>query len=498
VRPSRLPVHRSVLSLEPLEGREVPAGLVSALLSPLGVLTITGDADTNGVTLKVTAADVTLTPDADTTINSAAAGVPVTLSGVVKSIKADLKGSDDTLLIDNTVDFVVTGPVAIALGDGNNTLNLTTAGKITLGALTVKGLDGTDTVTIQGGAGTGSTIGPASFNYASGGSTTTLGDVRFNVGVNLIATDAVTVPNSVTASNVTVIKTFSAALGTSNPALVSFSNSTLGGLKETGYVVGALLQSTNVLGSINVKGGFQADLQTDTVSVSGSVALSAPAPSFTAAGDGTTINGNLLLTGTAWTSTSFQSATLSRVKGNVTVTGGWYSDSFESNGLFRVDKNLSLTLNGGDNVVTLSDASVGGGLKIRTGAGNDQITLDRTTVALATSIFAYAGSDSLSIENGSTFATTFGADLGTGNDTISVAQNPAASGAVTFAGAARILAGVGNDTLLLGLDPGFGGSTNSRAVFVVPTSLVDGGDGIDTFDQGTAQFTGVTPSGWNV
>jgi hypothetical protein len=476
----------------------MPAGLISAFLSPTGLLTITGDAHANGVTLKVTAGDVTLTPDADTTISSGAPGVPLTLPGVVKSIKADLKGSDDTLLIDNTVDFVVTGPVAITLGDGNNTLNLTTAGKITLGALTVKGADGTDTVTIQGGAGTGSTIGPASFNYANGGSTTTLGDVRFNVGVTLIAGDAVTAPNAVTATNVTVVKTFSAALANSNPALVSFTGSTLGGLKETGFVVGALLQSTNVLGSINIKGGFQADLQTDTVTVSGSVALTAPAPSFTAAGDGTTINGNLLLTGTAWTATSFQSATLSQVKGSVTVTGGWYNDTFESNGLFRVDKNLSLTLNGGDNVVNLTDASVGWNLKIRTGAGNDQITLDRTTVALATSIFAFAGADTLSIENGSTFATTFGADLGTGNDTVSVAQNPAASGAVTFVGAARILAGAGNDTLLLGLDPGFGGSTNSRAVFVVPTSLVDGGDGIDNFDNSTAQFTGVTPIGWNV
>jgi hypothetical protein len=497
---------RSVLSLQPLEGRLTPAGNIVASVSPLGLLLMTGDVDANDVTLTVTPTNVTLTGNAGTTVNGSA--TPAVL-GLVKSIKTDLKGGNDTLSIDGTASFSVAGAVAITLGDGDNTLNLVTTGKIDLGALTVKAGDGSDIVNIQGGAGLGSQVkGAASFNYANGGSSTNFTEMRFGVGVTVIATDAVGIPNEVIGTNTTVVKTVSANLGNSVPSVVHFIDSAIGGLKETGNSVLGILQNTQVIGSINLKGVFQADLQVEATTVTGSVALTAPNPNFSADGAGSTINGNLLLNGvTGWTSSAFQSTTLTEVKGNVTVTGGWFNDQFTTNGNFKVGKNLTFTLNGGDNTVEMGDGTaavtIGGNLKYKGGAGADSITLNRVTLTGLTAttgstlIQTLAGNDSLAIDNGSTFAKTFKADLGSGNDSITMGQLIGATAPVTFSGTAKILAGTGDDSLFLGLDAGSGGDANSRVVFSGPGNIVDGGDGIDFFDSVTGQFSGVTPIGWN-
>src|SRR4029434_3505079 len=86
VRPFHSPVrpprsHRSVLTVQSLEGRLAPAGLVTATLSPTGVRTITGDDDDNGVSIQVSDGNVVLTPDAGTAVNSGAPGAAVPLNG---------------------------------------------------------------------------------------------------------------------------------------------------------------------------------------------------------------------------------------------------------------------------------------------------------------------------------------------------------------------------------------------------------------------------------
>jgi hypothetical protein len=500
-RSSRFP--RTQLTLQTLEDREVPAGLINASLSPTGVLTITGDDAGNGVMLKLTATDVTLDPDATTSVNGQGNDVNVVLAGTVTSIKADLKGGNDDVSIDPLSSFQMTGAASFTLGDGNNNLNLTTNLFITLASLTVKGGDGIDTVVVQGGAGQGSRIaGPSSFSYANGGSDTTLGDVEFGSTVKLTAGDAISTPNNLTATTVTVAKTFKADLGNSFPALASFFDSNLGGLSVRGQSTGAVLTSTSVSGNVTVKGGFDTALTVDTSTVTGNVKLTAPRTSFDASGDGSTIGGTLTMLASAYSQTSFQTATLSQVSGNITVTGGWYSDSFTANGFFRAAKNLSLNLGGGDNQIALGDqtssVNVTGTLTIKTGAGADTISLTRAAVTGAVSILTNAGIDQLSIEDSSSFAATFTAELGSGDDTISIAQNPSADlGDVSFTGLAKIKAGLGNDTLLLGLAAGSGGDADSRARFFAAGNIVDGGDGLDTFNVAASQFIGVTPAGWN-
>lgn len=491
-----------MLSIECLDERVMPTGLITASLSPSGLLSLVGDDLDNVLTkITVTGANVVLTPDGATGINSANPGDPVTLPGSVKSIKADFHGGSDAIAIDPAADFVMSGTASITLGDGNNSLDMVTTQKIALKGLTVKGGDGIDLVTIQGGAGKGSLIGATSMSYANGGSTTVLSNLTFTSGVSLTATDAVAISNGVTATNIAVAKTFSASLGTSTAALASFDNCTLGGLKESGYIIGALLQpNTTVNGNVSLKGGFQADLQVDKATITGNASITAPNASMEATGGGTTINGNLSLTGAAYTQASFASTSLTQVKGNITAKGGWFSDTFETNGFFKAGKNLSLTLGGGDNIVTLGDGTapiaIAGNLSIKGGAGVDTFTLDRVALAGTASFFAYGGADLLSIEDGSTFAKTFSADMSTGDDTISIALTVGAPGPVTFAGTAKIQAGVGNDFLLLGVDAGSGGDANSKAVFNGAGSFIDGGVGFDTFDPSSAQFSGLTPASW--
>ena len=495
---------RRVLTVQPLEGRIAPAARLTAALAVTGVLTITGDDEDSGFTLRVNAGNVVLTPtDTGTEINNGDPGDPVTLTGTVTSMKVDLKGGADTFLIDGTVPFTVPGAVAVALGDGDNTLDLTTTGKIDLGSLAVTGGDGADTVTVVAGDGTGSrVVGAAAFTYGPGGSTTTLAELAFGSTVKVTAGDATGTPNGVDATDVTVAKTFTASLGNSFPALANFTGSSLTGLTVTGQAIGASLVSSTVNGSVTLKGVYQADVQAEAATVTGSVALTAALASFAATGAGTTVNGNLTLTGSGWTTTSFQSTSLSEVKGNLTVKGGWFNDTFEANGFFKVGKNLGLTLGGGNNEVLIGDGTatvpVGGNLKVSAGAGADAVALDGVAVTGATGVLTGAGADYLSIENGSAFTKAFTADLGSGDDEISIAQLAGSSRAVSFAVKSRIAAGAGNDLLALGLENsvGAGGDANSRAEFLGAGHVVDGGLGLNFYDAASGQSSGVTPIGW--
>ena len=498
---------RTRLALQPLEGRDVPAGNLTAGLSPTGVLTITGDDDDNDVLILLTAGGAVLTSLSGTTVINDAAdpALPVPLAGTVKSIKADFRGGADDVSIDPSADFVVAGPVKLNLGDGDNILDLTTTGRIGLGGLSVAAADGIDTVTVAGGANS-SVGGTAKFTYGAGGSTTTLDGVGFT-GVSVVAGDAIGTPNTVVVTNTTVARTLSANLGNSFPAVLDVTGSTLGGLTATGYAVSSILTDTTVTGNVLFKNGYSAALAARGLTAR-NVTMISPNPSLDVDDDPvlvntpTTINGNLTLTASAWTEVAFDTDTLSEVKGNVTVKGGWFSDAFVTNEQFKVGKNLSLTLGGGDNLVVLGngagEVTVGGNLTIKGGTGNDLVALDRVRVTGAAKVQTFGGVDELSIETGSTFLKTFTADLGSGDDTILIAQATGSPAPVTFAGKATIKAGTGNDFLLLGLDtdPANGGDANSRVAFNGAGSVVDGGAGLNLFDDFTAQFSGVVPVNW--
>jgi hypothetical protein len=215
------------------------------------------------------------------------------------------------------------------------------------------------------------------------------------------------------------------------------------------------------------------------------------------------VAGSLSVSGAAATTVSFESDGPSEVKGNITVKGGFGNDLFETNANFKADKNVTLTLNGGDNTVAIGDGSglvtVGGKGAITAGDGSDQLLFDRVSWAGPVTIATKGGADLLSVEDGSTFQSTFTADLGNGDDTISMGQNTALDGSPggdTFVGKAKITAGAGNDAVFLGLAVAAGGDAVSKVTFNTATSVVDGGLGLDFFDATSAQFTGAATPNW--
>jgi hypothetical protein len=167
-----LQFRRPGLQFDALETRVVPAGNVAATLAAT-VLTLTGDDAANVVTVAVHANEVILTPDEGTSINSQPQGQPVSLIGGVSFLKAALRGGADELIADHTADFTLARGAAIDLGDGDNSLDLSTGGKFDLGSLAVKAADGRDTVELAGGP-SSQIRGPASIVLGDGGSNLTL------------------------------------------------------------------------------------------------------------------------------------------------------------------------------------------------------------------------------------------------------------------------------------------------------------------------------------
>ena len=133
---------------------------------------------------------------------------------------------------------------------------------------------------------------------------------------------------------------------------------------------------------------------------------------------------------------------------------------------------------------------IDGQLKIESDSASDSITLRNTTVNGNTSIKTGGSRDTLTIDD-CTFTGTFTADLGIGDDTIAIGQAVGSAAPVTFAGKATILGGIGNDLLQLGKSLGSGGDANSKGVFQAAGNKIDGGNGVDTFDDELGQFEGV-------
>lgn len=205
--------NRAVLSLQPLEGREVPAGNVFATISA-GVLSLTGDNLSNAVTIRVSGNSVTISGNSGTLVD----GLP-SVSGIatVRAVAANMNGGDDVVRIDPSSNFVIPGQVSINLGEGNNTLTLQTAGQIALGSLSVAGGSGNDAISVMGGANRGSII-TGSLVIGTGGGSDAVGLRNLSVsGATTIATGIGADTVGINAS--TFRGTFSADLGAGNDAL---------------------------------------------------------------------------------------------------------------------------------------------------------------------------------------------------------------------------------------------------------------------------------------
>jgi hypothetical protein len=304
------PVPRSTrktrLGVQCLEGREVPAGVVTASLSPTGLLTLTGDDAANSVSVTVTPTVVILSPDPSTAIDvlgtaaPAAPGISIGLGGTVTSLRATLNGGDDTLAIPPVADLTLPGSVTIDLGDGNNQLALGTSGKIDLGSLTVRAGDGSDNITLSGGGGTGSrVVGAATIALGDGDSTVNVSAIDFPgpAGVRLTAGEG---DDHMDLESIHAAGPLAVAAGNGLLAL-KVGLSTTGPVSVTGTQEQFELTQTTVTGGLTVRG------QTGTL----------PEPiAVDATLSAATVSGPVHLTGTAR-----GAAVLATVIGDFTVGG---------------------------------------------------------------------------------------------------------------------------------------------------------------------------------
>jgi large repetitive protein len=258
---------RTLLNLGTLESRCVPAGNVVASLSGAGLLSLVGDSQNNGIILKVTDADVTVTPEATTTVTvggvTGAAGVAVVIPGVARSLSASMSDGFDILAIDGAADFILTGAAAINLGGGSNVLDLSTTGKLSLGkGLAVKAGDGEDLVNVRGGPGEGSQInGTARFDMGVGGAVLTLGGdgtayQELNVTGKLAFTSLAAEGNVIEAEYLTVGGGTSVGVVGLQDVTASFANSTLHGISGTGGVCTISLNTSTVTGAVSTTSAF--------------------------------------------------------------------------------------------------------------------------------------------------------------------------------------------------------------------------------------------------
>lgn len=548
------PIRRSFLQLEHLEDRSVPAGVVSANLSAAGLLTIVGDDQANVFTLDLSGASPVLSPDLTTDVG-AGPGVDFPVSGgTAKSLKVALAGGNDSVTIANVQDFILTGSAKIDLGDGNNTLNLTTNKKIELGSLSYTGGDGTDTVSVVAGAGLGKVTGAASFNFGLGNSTTTLTEMKFTgpQGLKLTNTGGTSSLSTLTATKVEVSKAVSVASKGNYQA--TFGLSTIGSVSGKGLTVVVNLNTTTVKGNVKLNTMFTSSVNGNSANINGNIDLIGrdpglgfaitswigtnnvtghinqfgawdaaltmlPGANMLFAGDvslrgeigavttsgalALTINGNLKMRGRQMNA-SFATTAQSEVKGNLKITSGIFPGStfvFTTNRFFRADKDVSLSFGNPNATVTIGDGVsqvlIAGNLRIKSENGNDTITLNNVAVSKTTTIATGAGADTLTIDRGSVFTGTFSADVGAGDDIVAIAQSTGAPAELVFNAKTTIKAGDGNDTLRLGLATGGpGGDTFSKAVFAAG-GTIDGGAGYNQFDgltpaQSPSQYTGLT------
>lgn len=513
-------LRRSKLNLESLEGREVPASVVT-VTNAGGLLSLIGNDEGSGVRLKVEAAQVTVTPDATTDVGGGN-GVAQVFAGTATSLVADMKGGDDAIDIDPASAFILTGAATFKMGDGNSFIFMNTTAKIDLGSLSVTTGDGFDSLSIAGGVGLGSKVsGNATFDFKNGPADVNFADIDFP-GAGGVKVKVATKGGSasVNLSNVDVAKTLDIVSGDGVFGGSAAIDSALGGVKIKGTFAGIFLDNTTVNGKVDLSSPtyiaslglndstitgdtkltafLVSYLQSDGISKTGKVSISGNyAAQLGAFGTSLKIDGDLSVHGKTITDVQFDTTALSEVTGKVAIKGGGLIGAqIAATSFFKVGKDLSVDMEGPGGGVILGDGTdvvtIGGNLKIKGSGGDSFIQLTSVSVAKNTSIKLGAGADVVLIGEESVFAGKFDADLGAGDDVLLVGVALGATAPVTFTGKATIKMGDGNDTLELGEGTALPGDANSKAVFGAG-SKIDGGKGFNTFDDGPAEsfYTGL-------
>jgi hypothetical protein len=413
-------------------------------------------------------------------LNLGAGGTDVTLDGLqvqgAGGLKVNATDGDDTLSL---TGVQVTKAITASTGNGSLTVNSTggTYGSMSLTAVGNTPSDPTqgvtldiDTTTVTKTVKLNSKAG-ALFN-ANGG---TIGSVSVTAGK--LGTAEVNLTGSPTVSGGLTVKGATAEFNVA----VGGTPTINGNLSLTG--------TTSTLAELS---------PTSVVSIGGSVSAQGGAGTMSFVVEGTSLTVGKTLTVKSQSNTLVQltPTAASPITGNVSLTSGLEDDVMTINSSVSMGSSLTINAGAGNNGITLgttaANLTVGRNLSVTTLGGDDVIDLNRPAVTGTTNIKAGAGSDLLEISGPATFTGSTTIDLGAGDDGLAIASNPATtSGVVTFTGKVNAKLGAGNDALMLGLAGGSGGNANTLVAFSTSTAnKIDGGSGLNSFDQAADQVTG--------
>jgi len=267
-RPSRRGGGLAAETLEPR--RLLAAGAITATIANQ-VLTIVGDDQSSSLSVQVTDSSVVLTPAADTAINGQAAGLAVTLPGVARGLKADLKGGDDFLTCAPSAALALPAGITVQLGSGNNTLVFSTPDqKLVLGPLAISAGAGDDEVTIAGQA--GSTVaGPLALKLGDGSGGVTL--------ANLIVTGPLVSVDGGIGGDLVNVTGLSGTAGLAVKAGPGKADVRIASTTLAAVTVAAeeptVSAETSTLASVAVTGQFDTRLELGKANVSGAVTAAA-------------------------------------------------------------------------------------------------------------------------------------------------------------------------------------------------------------------------------
>lgn len=506
---------------EVLEDRIAPAGLITANFEG-GVLKITGDADTQSLTV-TQAADgrLTLTTDIGTGLEVNGTAVQgfmgYTLPSLVTgAVSIDLGDGSDSLLLSGQVsDLDLPGALNIKSGSGNHTTTFQ-AGVTVGGNVKIDGGTGMDTIHLNDSV---KMLGGLTINNGAGGSLLDAGkDADINVsGLLTVKSGAGFDKIDTTMANTVALGGFTLKTGNdkdgSNTKLNPSGQLSIGGAVSVVNGAGdddldfgdatlvtkikglvninngegsnhtdiSGMTSLDVGGAISVKGGAGSDLVHVGLN-SGSVSLAKITVNNGGGGNGTaingetlTVNGNITVSGGDGTD-QIQIAAIkdSVITGAVKATVGEGTNSLsvtaQSGSVLSIAKTLTYLSKGLENfttVVAIKDVKVVGATSLSTGAAKDLVVIDDAT-----------------------FGGKFSLQTGVGNDTVHIEQTAGSPGVTKFLGPVSIVTGADDDTVLASqpLDP-------ARKTIFAASAKFDGGTGTNVLglDLFGTSFLGSQP-----
>jgi len=462
---------RTRLELECLEDRIAPAGNVTVTLVG-GVLTISGDAFDNSVTMEQGPGSHEIVISSDpynvTTINGEAG--PVSFAGVTGNITVNLGDGNDSLGMSG---IAALKDVRVDMGSGDNGFCIGSDSSIH-GVLSVKGGAGADGFTV-----THVTVGKGI--ALDGGD----GDNSFTIDAGSTASMALrggTGSDTVNCGSFDVAKTLSIDTGNGD-SHVRMVNS---GGKLLSIHAADGSQSIELIGAggrtVSITGGQGYSDVSVSGAYIGAISINTGEGDSTVSMFGCPIEGKVAITtaeGNAHVSIrncNLGGTDQNMKRGDVSICldgGQSYFEMVDS----TAGRNMALSFNGGPAEAHLRGSAVAGNLTMTSGSGSDLFAFTNTDIHRRTAVSMGDGNDKISLD-GSYLRGSFNLAMGGGNDEAYFdAENRPGGRPGVFAGPVKVDLGNGDDYLEMG-SPGDGGNLS----IYFSSVLINGGAGFDEVD----------------